>query len=119
MPKYGTFSATTCGFLKMPEPMTQPTTTAVAMSGPRARTRRDGEPVVSVAFMGHSVRPLLAAGKQLMKRTASGGSPTRERGNWIPLAHASGSGIQLNLAARGADLVCIINLSTDGTPHSP
>src|SRR5438309_1472538 len=54
-----------CGFLKTPEPMTVPTTTAVAVRGPRARTR----PEVGAAgegFMPASLRPG-AAGR---KRTA-------------------------------------------------
>src|SRR6476620_8666655 len=38
-PKLGTASATSAGFLKTPEPMTLPTTTAVVIHGPRARTR--------------------------------------------------------------------------------
>src|SRR5205809_892082 len=37
MPNQGTFSATVCGFLKMPEPMMVPITIAVAINGPSAR----------------------------------------------------------------------------------
>src|SRR5262245_30459664 len=76
MPKVGRFSATACGFLKTPEPMTVPTTTAIAISGPRARTSpgRELSPAVGVALlwlsMAVSVRrtcpnrkPLLPGGK--------------------------------------------------------
>ena len=37
-PKVGTFSATCCGFLNTPDPMTVPTTRAVAIHGPRTRS---------------------------------------------------------------------------------
>src|SRR5437588_9962420 len=37
-PNVGTASATACGFLNTPEPMTVPTTRAVAIHGPRTRS---------------------------------------------------------------------------------
>src|SRR6516164_2521194 len=53
-PVYGTLSAMPAGFLNTPEPMTVPTTRAVATTGPRARARPDGEDCVGW-FIGKSV----------------------------------------------------------------
>ena len=42
-PEYGTATAMACGFLKTPEPMTVPTTMAVAMTGPSSAPGQDGK----------------------------------------------------------------------------
>src|SRR5262249_21401017 len=58
-PKEGTFSAIDCGFLKMPEPITVPTTRAVAMNGPKARTspgRSEAGEMLMVPSLGAAKR---------------------------------------------------------------
>src|SRR5262249_20679006 len=95
---WGTCSATCCGFLKTPEPITVPMTTAIAVQGPRARTRREVlEEFDSV--MSASLRGLRTGRKR--EQDEGGDSPRA----YSVLSHAQSRGV-LNSRRDSADGSC-------------